>query len=75
VLPVRLWKRYMKKVDDCHFRFGRGYCTCPPGNGDGHRVAHCSNRKPGRWYERGYILHEVEANDARAQIKPRRGRW
>jgi hypothetical protein len=74
VLPVRLWKRYIKKFDDCSFRFGRGYCTCPAGIGDGHRAAHCTNREPGRWHEQGYILHEVEPNDERALDKPMVGR-
>lgn len=33
-------------------------CTCPPGNGDGHRVAHCScPRSP--YQARGYVLREV----------------
>ncbi|BBY86691.1 hypothetical protein MTOK_24730 [Mycolicibacterium tokaiense] len=65
VLPVRLWKRYIKKFDDCTFRFGRGFCTCPAGCADGHRAPHCSNRQ-GDYYTRGYILHEVEPNDYRA---------
>lgn len=73
VLPLRLWKRYIKKFADCTFRFGRGYCTCPAGVGDGHRAPHCGNRE-GDYYRRGYILHEVEPNDARATRNPRRFR-
>lgn len=73
VLPVRLWKAYIKKSDDCTRRFGRGFCTCPPGSGDGHRAPHCTNRD-GDYYRYGYVLHEVEANDARALDKPRQRR-
>lgn len=73
-LPLRLWKRYIKKFDDCtRRRFGRGFCTCPPGCGDGHKAPHCSNRD-GDYYRHGYILHEVEANDSRALVKPKRRR-
>jgi hypothetical protein len=37
---------------------GRKPCTCPPGSGDGHRVAHCHNpRSPYR--QTGYVLRET----------------
>lgn len=37
---------------------GRQACTCPPGSGDGHRVAHCHHdRSP--YAETGYIVREV----------------
>ena len=74
VLPLRLWKRYIKKHADCTHRFGRGFCTCPAGSGDGHRAPHCWNRQMGEYYRRGYILHEVEPNDSRALRKPKRTR-
>ncbi len=77
VLPLRLWRRYLQRFGRCKFndRFpgGLGVCTCPVGSGDGHRVAHCGNRENG-YYEHGYILHEVEPNDARATRKPSRRR-
>lgn len=39
---------------------GRRPCTCPPGSGDGHRVAHCHN--PDSLYrDTGYILREQAA--------------
>lgn len=72
LLPVRLWRQYVRKYADCTYRFGRGFCTCPIGSGDGHRAPHCWNRKPGHYYEHGYILREVEPNDARALQKPNR---
>jgi hypothetical protein len=72
VLPLRLWKRHIKKYADCPRRFGRGFCTCPMGSGDGPRAAHCSNRD-GDYYRHGYTLHEVEPNDSRAFRKPSRG--
>lgn len=83
VLPLRLWKRYVRRHASCTYNGkvpgGRGFCTCPMGSGDGHRVAHCWNREPGGYYDHGYVLHEVEPNDARATRKPprksRRGIW
>lgn len=75
---ARLWQAYVHRVQHCRFNDrspgGRGVCTCPLGSGDGHRVAHCWNRQPGSYYEHGYILHEVEPNDARATRKPTRVR-
>jgi hypothetical protein len=74
----RLWHNYVRRAQQCKFNDrapgGRGVCTCPMGSGDGHRVAHCWNREPGSYYEHGYILHEVEPNDARATAKPKRTR-
>lgn len=77
VLPLRLWRGYLKRLRTClydpHCRGQRrAACTCPPGSGDGHREAHCWNRDPGPYYRRGYILREVEPNDARATRKPAR---
>jgi hypothetical protein len=72
VLPLHLWQRHLQQFADCRFN-GKGYCTCPTGSGDGHRTPHCGNRD-GAYYERGYILHEVEPNDARALHKPVRPR-
>lgn len=74
----RLWRSYVKRFQQCTFNDrapgGRGICTCPMGSGDGHRVAHCWNRKGG-YYEHGYILHEVAPDDPRATTRPkRRGR-
>ncbi|AMU74388.1 hypothetical protein [Mycobacteroides abscessus] len=75
VLPLRLWRRYLQRFSTCKFNpnkpGGRGFCTCPVGSGDGHRAAHCGNRT-GAYYEHGYILHEVEPNDARATRRPTR---
>jgi hypothetical protein len=73
---ARLWRAYVRRFQQCKFNDrapgGRGVCTCPIGSGDDHRVAHCWNREPGSYYEHGYILHEVEPNDARATVKPKR---
>ncbi len=33
-------------------------CICPPGTGDGHRVAHCHNDQSPYW-DGGYIVTEV----------------
>lgn len=76
VLPLRLWKQRMRQFASCTFNDrvpgGSGFCTCPMGSGDGHRQPHCYNQKPGRHYECGYFLHEVEPNDTRATRKPPR---
>lgn len=76
-LPLRLWRRYLQRFTSCKFNSnkpgGRGFCTCPTGSGDGHRSTQCTNRS-GAYYEHGYILHEVEPNDARATRKPTRTR-
>lgn len=77
VLSPRLWKRYLQRLRHCQYDLwpsGRRHatCTCPAGSADGHRVAHCWNRN-GTWYNQGYILHEVEPNDARALHRPKRG--
>jgi len=37
---------------------GRNACICPPGTGNGHRVAHCAD-PASPYYETGYVLHEV----------------
>lgn len=76
VLSPRLWKRYLQRLRHCRYDLwspGRRHatCTCPVGSGDGHRVAHCSNRD-GAWYKHGYFLHEVEPNDSRAVHRPNR---
>lgn len=75
VLPLRIWKRYMRQHASCMYNSdvpgGFGFCTCPMGSGDGHRAAHCWKREPDTFYAHGYILHEVEPNDARA-TKPTR---
>lgn len=75
-LPLNLWRRYLARFGKCKFNpnvpGGRGFCTCPMGSGDGHRATHCGNRDSGPYYEHGYILHEVEPNDARATAKPKR---
>lgn len=75
---ARLWKAYVRRFQQCTFNpnvpGGRGVCTCPMGSGDGHRATHCGNRDSGPYYEHGYILHEVEPNDARATAKPKRTR-
>lgn len=75
VLPLWRWKAHLQQFAGCAFNLnfpgGRGICTCPAGSGDGHRAAHCGNRE-GAWYEHGYILHEVEPNDARALREPQR---
>ena len=74
---ARLWKAYVRRFEQCRFNpnvpGGRGICTCPLGSGDGHRSTHCWNRN-GVFYEHGYILHEVEPNDARALHKPKQTR-
>jgi hypothetical protein len=36
----------------------RGYCTCPVGSGDGHRVSPCRDGSP--LAERGYWVQEVD---------------
>ncbi len=43
---------------NCRFNGLSGICTCPPGSGDGHRVAHChDDQSP---YDRaGYIVVEI----------------
>lgn len=75
VLPLRLWRRYLQRFGQCTYNDrvpgGRGVCTCPMGSGDGHRVEHCSKRD-GKYYDHGYILHEVEPDDPRATVKPKR---
>jgi hypothetical protein len=77
VLPLRLWRRYLQSFGKCKFNSnvpgGRGVCTCPSGSGDGHRAAHCWSTDSA-YYKHGYILHEVEPNDARATRKPQRTR-
>lgn len=77
ILPQWLWVAHLQEFADCRFNEhvlrGRGICTCPAGSGDGHRAAHCWNRD-GAHYEQGYILYEVEPNDARAVCKPKRAR-
>lgn len=78
VLPHWLWISHLQQFADCRYNDrvpgGRGVCTCPVGSGDGHRVAHCWNREPGSYYEHGYVLYEVEPDDARASHKPKRVR-
>lgn len=68
-----LWLEYLKKFEACDYNpnvpGGRGFCTCPVGTGNGHRVAHCYNTDSPYW-EYGYYLHEVEPNDFRALQKP-----
>ena len=55
----------------------RGTCTCPPGNGDGHRVAHCycpraTHRKLGyRLREVGPFTSEVERSKKVARSNAR----
>jgi hypothetical protein len=75
VLPLHLWIDHLEQFAGCTYNHlvpgGRGFCTCPAGSGDGHRVAHCWKRD-GAYYDRGYILHEVEPNDGRALHKPNR---
>lgn len=75
ILPHWLWVAHLQQFADCNFNDGvpggRGFCTCPTGSSDGHRAPHCWNRQ-GAHYERGYILYEVEPNDARALQKPKR---
>jgi hypothetical protein len=53
---------------DCHVtRTGSSPCTCPPGSGDGPRVAHCLDRTSpyvahagfGGLGDTGYVLREV----------------
>ena len=39
---------------------GHGACTCPPGAGNGHRVAHCWDPKS-PFRKTGYIVREVAA--------------
>jgi hypothetical protein len=73
VLPLQLWQRHLQQFAGCQHHDGRGFCTCPAGSGDGHRGPHCGNRT-GDYYHRGYILYEVEPNDARAERKPGRNR-
>lgn len=77
ILPLRVWKRYLQRFASCRYNpnkpGGRGFCTCPVGSGNGHRVAHCW-RTDSAYYDHGYILHEVEPNDARALRKPTRKR-
>lgn len=67
------WRRQVAAREACEYNpnvpGGRGFCTCPIGSGDGHRVAHCYNTAS-PYYAHGYILHEVEPNDARALTKP-----
>jgi hypothetical protein len=80
----KLWRNYVRRFEQCTYNSnvagGRGVCTCPIGSGDGHRVAHCSDPFPYRetdvspYRAHGYILHEVEPNDARALVKPKRTR-
>lgn len=69
ILTDRIWDAYVQRFADCSYNpdvpGGRGFCTCPVGSGDGHRVAHCSNEKSPYW-RHGYVLHEVPANDIRA---------
>lgn len=36
----------------------RAACTCPPGTGDGHRVAHCHDADS-PYADSGYVLREV----------------
>lgn len=42
VLPLRLWKRHLRQFSGCAHNDNlprrRGFCTCPPGSGDGHRA-------------------------------------
>ena len=38
---------------------GSRACTCPPGSGDGHRVAHCGHDSGSPYYARGYVVREV----------------
>lgn len=75
VLPLRLWKRYVRKIQFCNYNpdapGGRGFCTCPAGISDGHRAAHCWKEDSG-YYSHGYFLHEVEPNDERATVRPKR---
>ncbi|MCV7230635.1 hypothetical protein [Mycolicibacterium komossense] len=70
LLSERKWSEYLQMIDSCTFN-GRGICSCPPGNGDGHRGTHCGNRS-GAYYQHGYILHEVRPDDSRAIRKPTR---
>jgi hypothetical protein len=73
-LPSRAWLAHLDMFASCTYNDrvpgGRGICTCPVGSGDGHRVAHCWNTESA-YYERGYILHEVPPNDARALARPK----
>jgi hypothetical protein len=39
-------------------RPGKYPCTCPPGSGDGHRVAHCHDRNS-PYDDTGYIAVEM----------------
>jgi hypothetical protein len=78
-VQLTFWCRYCRthhlhgahgNCDGCGCRlhdslFGRGPCTCPPGSGDGHRVAHCWNPKS-PYKATGYILREVAAAPKRA---------
>ncbi len=44
----------------CRYKI-TGYppCTCPPGSGDGHRVAHCGDPES-PYYDTGYIAVEAQ---------------
>jgi hypothetical protein len=70
-----LWLEYLKKFEACNYNpnwpGGRGFCTCPVGTGNGHRIAHCWNSKS-PYYDHGYYLHAVPPNDVRALRKPQR---
>lgn len=74
-LSAQMWETYVHRVERCtyniHVPGGRGTCTCPMGSGDGHRAPHCW-RADSPFQRYGYVLHEVEPNDARATAKPSR---
>ncbi|AKK28701.1 hypothetical protein AB431_20770 [Mycobacterium sp. EPa45] len=75
-MPLDRWLTYLQQFFNCTFNDNavrnRGVCTCPAGSGDGHRVAHCQDTSSPIW-DHGYVLHEVEADDPRAQTRPERG--
>ena len=74
-LPQHMWHEYLSRFGDCTYNSrypgGKGFCTCPMGSADGHRVEHCW-KEDSAYRGRGYLLHEVPANDKRACAKPKR---